>query len=297
MDEQGVETFLCIVENRSLTQAAEALFISQSSASKRLKKLEEELGFALLHRGRGLKGVYLTAKGERFLEIARNWKRLRQEVLALRDIPDQGDICLAIPELFSFSWMRQLTEALLAAHSWLRPSFMTAQSAEMGAIVEARRADMAVSLEKHSSLDVSFQRCHEDPWCVIHAGDGTPRPPSRIRVEDLDPRQEVRLNYNNPDYQTWRRRHIPYAKSIYVNNLHTALSLLCSPSQWCVIPLSAGIQARRQGFRLDALADPPPALAYYLLTHCQPLEDRRRAIETLTAILSPSFFMTASLAC
>ena len=37
--------FLAIVENGGLTRAAEALYLSQPSLSKYVKKLEEELGF------------------------------------------------------------------------------------------------------------------------------------------------------------------------------------------------------------------------------------------------------------
>lgn len=49
----NIETFLYIVRCQSLSKAADALFISQPTASARLKQLEHELGVVLVERDKG----------------------------------------------------------------------------------------------------------------------------------------------------------------------------------------------------------------------------------------------------
>jgi DNA-binding transcriptional LysR family regulator len=69
MDLRTMECFLAVVEEGSITRAAERLHMSQPPLTVRLKTLEAELSVALLHRhGRG---VEPTAAGRLFAERAR----------------------------------------------------------------------------------------------------------------------------------------------------------------------------------------------------------------------------------
>lgn len=75
-----VHYFLTIEGSRSFSHAAEELFISQSSLSKQIKALEEELGVQLFIRTSSR--VDLTPAGEYFLEFA---KKSRNDYLELVD--------------------------------------------------------------------------------------------------------------------------------------------------------------------------------------------------------------------
>lgn len=50
MNQNNVNYFLCIADQRSLTRAARSLFISQSALSQYLKKLEIDIGTQLFVR-------------------------------------------------------------------------------------------------------------------------------------------------------------------------------------------------------------------------------------------------------
>ena len=63
MTRPEIEAFLSICQHKSISKAAEALYIGQSSLSTRLKTLEETLGTPLLLRGKGKREVTLTAQG------------------------------------------------------------------------------------------------------------------------------------------------------------------------------------------------------------------------------------------
>lgn len=64
------ETLMAVVEYGSLTRAAQSLGCTQSAVSHSIESLEQELGFALLKRGRA--GVRLTSEGDRLIGAVRN---------------------------------------------------------------------------------------------------------------------------------------------------------------------------------------------------------------------------------
>lgn len=78
-----IETFLAICRHKSISRAAEELFISQSSLSTRLKSLEERLGCQLLLRGKGSREVILTPWGQEFYELALQYSRITEKMESL----------------------------------------------------------------------------------------------------------------------------------------------------------------------------------------------------------------------
>lgn len=69
MDFQDLRCFVAVVENGGFRAAANSLHIAQSALSRRISRLEQQLGQKLLERNR--RGVRLTPHGELFLDGAR----------------------------------------------------------------------------------------------------------------------------------------------------------------------------------------------------------------------------------
>ena len=63
---QQLQYLIAIAESNSINQAAQSLFVSQSSISKAVKQLEEELGFALLDRS--YRGISFTPAAQSVLK-------------------------------------------------------------------------------------------------------------------------------------------------------------------------------------------------------------------------------------
>jgi DNA-binding transcriptional LysR family regulator len=72
--------FLALAKYRSFSEAAEQLYISQSSLSKKIKSLEDSLGVKLFLRNPS--GVKLTEYGEIYLKYAKSIKRLEDQCVA-----------------------------------------------------------------------------------------------------------------------------------------------------------------------------------------------------------------------
>ena len=86
MEEKDFEVLRVLNETRSITQAAEKLYMTQSALSRRLRTIEEELGAELVVRSR--QGVRFTPAGEMALSRSRNAAReleqMRRELAVLQ---------------------------------------------------------------------------------------------------------------------------------------------------------------------------------------------------------------------
>jgi DNA-binding transcriptional LysR family regulator len=80
MNLRFVEAFYWVVTLKSVTRAAEKLFLTQSAMSSRIAALEEELGVLLLDRRD--KQFRLTMAGTRFLVYAQRLLELQREAKA-----------------------------------------------------------------------------------------------------------------------------------------------------------------------------------------------------------------------
>ena len=87
-----------VERSRSITQAAENLFMAQPNLSKAIKELEDTLGYAIFERTP--KGVIPTAQGTQFLQHARN---IVQQLEQMESIADKGS---DLTQRFSLSFPR-----------------------------------------------------------------------------------------------------------------------------------------------------------------------------------------------
>ncbi len=81
MTDGAIECFLAVCRCKTVSKAAEMLFITQSSLSTKLKNLEQELGGQLFYRRRGSREMTLTPAGQRFYELALQHEELHRKML------------------------------------------------------------------------------------------------------------------------------------------------------------------------------------------------------------------------
>ena len=86
MNLSELRTFLTIIETGSLVRASEALNVTQSTVTARLKALEDELGQRLMHRQKS--GIVLTAAGNRLQRYASTISDLWQQARHETALPD-----------------------------------------------------------------------------------------------------------------------------------------------------------------------------------------------------------------
>lgn len=98
MDTKIIEYVIAIAEEKSLSKAAERLYLSQPALSQRLKKLEDELGTPLFVRGKDGPFPSLDA-GRIYVNGGHSSadKRESPEKADLYESPDRPKIPYALP--------------------------------------------------------------------------------------------------------------------------------------------------------------------------------------------------------
>jgi DNA-binding transcriptional LysR family regulator len=98
-DIEQLRTFVAVAEAGSLTAAAPRVFLSQSSVSEQVRKLEERAGRSLFTRSKA--GVAVTEAGARLLAHARAILALSETAYReMRDEPLQGALRLGVTDYF-----------------------------------------------------------------------------------------------------------------------------------------------------------------------------------------------------
>lgn len=112
MNLRFVEAFVWVARLKSVTRAAEKLFLTQSAVSSRIAALEEELGVALVDRRE--RAFRLTNAGNRFLTYAERFLELQNEVKRELGTPEQLPVSLRVGGIESVlhTWLVPLLEWL-----------------------------------------------------------------------------------------------------------------------------------------------------------------------------------------
>lgn len=133
-----LKTFVTVADSGSLSAAAPRLFLSQSSVSEQLRKLEERAGVPLLTRGK--KGAAVTPAGARLLEYARRILSLNE--MALQDLRGHsldGELRLAVTDYFRPGEIAGMLRRLRDRYPYLKLHVTVMKSAaiEAGAAMDA----------------------------------------------------------------------------------------------------------------------------------------------------------------
>ena len=119
MNYRTIEIFLDLVQTRNITKTAQRLYLAQSTVSKRLAALEEELGYSLIQRTKGRREILLTRQGEQFISVAERWKNLFEETESLKNA-SLSTIMLGISESSYYGFIAPFLRRFMEAHSDIR---------------------------------------------------------------------------------------------------------------------------------------------------------------------------------
>lgn len=152
MELKEARYILAIAQNKSISKAAESLYISQPSLSKYLKNLEEQIGTKLFNR---IENNYIpTYAGERYLYYAKKIVGYGTEWLGeLDDIMNrnQGRLNIAIPIMLS----NTIIQPTLPLFHRLYPNVIINLMEQVNFVAEHALEDQ--------SIDITFYNVHEFP--------------------------------------------------------------------------------------------------------------------------------------
>ncbi len=97
------EYMLGVAQTKSISKAANLLYVSQPYLSQSLKELEEELGVQLMTRSN--RGVVLTPAGEQFVKYGRQILQLVEKTRHLSELYQPPADRLAVSSIYSFTML------------------------------------------------------------------------------------------------------------------------------------------------------------------------------------------------
>ena len=144
MDLRALRYFVETVRRNSFTQAAEALHVTQSTVSKMVRQLEDEVGQPLLQRVPG--GVRLTdvgevvfARGQEALAVVQGLHRELDDLAAL----SRGTLVVGIPPMVNV-FFSPLIQRFRAAHPGIALQMKEAGGDVIGQMIAAGELEVGV---------------------------------------------------------------------------------------------------------------------------------------------------------
>ena len=163
--------FDVVLQERSLTRAAEVLFLSQSAVSHALARLREQLGEPLFVReGRG---VAPTPLAERLApEIREALALLQQAVHRTRQFEparDVGEVALAMSDELEPPLLPGLLARLRAQAPGVRITSVRLERAKLERELASGRLDLAIDVAQPTSASINHEKLLSDTFCVVSA--------------------------------------------------------------------------------------------------------------------------------
>lgn len=119
LDPVLLRSFVAVVGCGSFTRAAASVHLTQSTVSQQMRRLEEQVGCALLDRSG--RHVVTTVEGERLLGYAQRITQLMDEAVAqLAPSPGHAAVRLGVPEDFAARTLTPTFAAFADAHPQVR---------------------------------------------------------------------------------------------------------------------------------------------------------------------------------
>lgn len=280
-----VETFMAIVSQRSITKAANSLFVAQSTVSQRLSKLEREFGGRLFVRKPGIDGVELTTKGDRFLPIAERLLSIWRE--ADNVVSDYTHVPLMIGSIESLATVtfNPLFDNILNSGESMQFRLITGSSDYLHNLVDQKKIDAAFLTREVKNPHLICTPIFQEKM-VLLSKKGIIHTKQPVDISTLNIGEEVFFSWS-PEFKTWHEKYWGAGErpSVYVDLTSLYLYFVSERYCWTICPESM-VRYLWDHSRIDSLniechecKDPPPKRTVYLLSHSFPMEERDRGLK------------------
>jgi LysR family nitrogen assimilation transcriptional regulator len=173
MDVKGLKFFLGVLRYKSITKAAEHLYIAQPALGLQVRKLELELGVQLFQRHS--RGVTPTEAGLLLAEhakvILQQVKRARQDLLDYAETP-RGRVAIGLSPTTSQLLAAALAERIKDTYPEIALNISEGLSEQLMEWVGTARIDLALTYNPTSTGDVVVERLVKEELHFIRPVDG-----------------------------------------------------------------------------------------------------------------------------
>lgn len=239
-----IECFLSICEHKTISRAAEALYITQPSLSSRLKTLERELGGELFVRKKGAREMSLTDAGKEFYKLAQQYEEL---ITKMGQIFGKQDTKLRVSSLNSLDTflLPQVYDLFLQKHPDIELEIQDMELAAASQSIKLRHTDIAFTTGKSHDKALKQTLVFREPMVVVCNKKLNFN--KAVCVEDLLKFQELYVEWSG-NFSDWHNtvfseHHSKITVSIMAHIKQFLKSKLC----WAIVPISVAAGLENDG--------------------------------------------------
>lgn len=272
MNYDEIVTFLSAVEHENIAKAANALYISQGTASSRIQHLENKLGIQLLFRQKGIKTVTLTPEGEVFITIARQMLSLWKQAEQIKNRLIFKELRIAAVDMLNRFMFADIYKEFMTNNQDITLYLQTEHSTEIHQLIENQQMDIGFVFSLHKSPNVTAIPLYQEQLVFLYHKNTVFA--HTLNPSDLKPEYEIYSTISN-EFELWHRRRFsnPEIKRVTIGTLSMLPSFLNDITLWSIVPESfAAIMIGRNPNLCYApiTEDPPPIRTAYILFYKYP---------------------------
>jgi len=282
VNEISIKTFINIVKHGSITKAANAMFLSQSTISQRLKLLEKELNTKLVERSKGGKSINLTSEGKKFMEIAMKWDNLYQETVNLKQKKSFPTVSIGAVDSVNVHILKNVYTKLQDGYSSLNIKIRTDQSTSLYSLLEHKEIDVGFTLKEMSVKNIKVEKFFEEPMVLINKNTNN----TLSTNVDLDPKYELYIDWGT-DFRIWHEERwgTKNTQNIHIDTSELISIFIDNPHYWAIVPVSVAKSIKKvKPININFLAESPPNRVCYKITSKDSIN--RNGLEIFEEVLS-----------
>ena len=221
-----LQCFIAVLEEGGFKRATARLGVTQPALSYQIKRLEEELGVQILHRGQG--GITPTEAGRVLLEHAHEViSTVREAHQAVREMSGgvTGEIRIGAITCAGTYFLPYVLWEIRAKHPMVRPKLLYRESDELMQSLLSNKLDVAMVNDPPPDPRLSCRRVFEEQISIV-SGRGHPfYGRSTVDLSELKDAQVVMLSPQTPTgalvHGYLARMGIPVAPAVSTDNVET----------------------------------------------------------------------------
>ena len=287
MDQETLLIFLTIVNMNSVSKAAEQLYISQSSISKRLQQLEREIGVPLILRKKGTRGIELTPAGISFLPVAEQIINLCQQATELKKDSNRISLSIASVDSLNASFLAPIYRELLEMNPSIKLSVTTNLSMQIYRFVEQHICDYGFVTIKLPRPNVVAEPFVRQNFKLLYFSRSNISFNEKISTKELDPCKEVFQPWGSV-FREWHDRQFPGSKYyVRFDTTNMLPEIMTKEDLWSIVPDTvASLLSNNPFYHIVELKNPPPYRICYKIKNLSPKKESQEGIKIFETILS-----------
>lgn len=231
MDIRVLRYFLAVVQEESISGAAEVLHLTQPTLSRQLMDLEEELGVKLLNRGKKNRRVTLTEEGMLLRRRAEEIVSLADKTISEFDTSQEisGDVYIGGGETDAMRFIAKIGKKLQERYPLIRYHLFSGNADDVAERLDKGLLDFGLFIEPANMERYNYLRLpHKDTWGLLMRKDSSLANRESIRANDLEniPLIVSRQSMVHNELSGWSGRDIEKLNIVATYNLIYNASLM-----------------------------------------------------------------------